>query len=528
MPSAINKYAYYVHYFAANFERQQKLPSETALSNYAIQRVRSLSGNLKSGISKEVKQEYANTISALYGRGITDTQLTNIDVQKAQAALEGILLEQIKEFTTADKIQWKTGRVLNGQPQGDLIKQGAGIKQTQYLTEQQLENLQILIDDLQHQVMLLGEKAKQSKYQKLTDQLKQIQTMISNIKKQTDSKMRTLKGWNPGLFGAKTNSILRYNLGKENRQLLNDLNKQLKECEIKNIVIQRAQGTLGEDIAALAADVVSGVGLSKLYETINQAVVGSNATRLEFNIKGMPANVYAKTFLGKTAFTKNDILYSTNVSQGKVDAIINLPITKTRTGFKKVNVSMKSVDLAKDIHLVSGTNLWYLIQDEGVAHFLRPYLNIIADHRLNRNIGIYPSNRQREISAIENINALKNDAFLATQILTAYKALSGNTFGRSAAQLFVVNDVSSQQVYVLEINDIIRAILKNVELNKSAINDYFSFEGLDDLTLTNDWQEEGLHVRMANLIRDAHAKKLFVSLKNQAFKGKFAKEAIIS
>jgi hypothetical protein len=37
--------------------------------------------------------------------------------------------------------------------------------------------------------------------------------------------------------------------------------------------------------------------------------------------------------------------------------------------------------------------------------------------------------------------------------------LSGNTYGRTAAQLFVVNDVAGQKTYVLEINDIIKAIL---------------------------------------------------------------------
>ena len=64
----------------------------------------------------------------------------------------------------------------------------------------------------------------------------------------------------------------------------------------------------------------------------------------------------------------------------------------------------------------------------------------------------------REWSAIKQVDALRQDAILATKVITAYKALSGNTYGRLAAQLFVVNDVSRQKTYVLEINDIIKPI----------------------------------------------------------------------
>ena len=188
---------------------------------------------------------------------------------------------------------------------------------------------------------------------------------------------------------------------------------------------------------------------------------------------------------------------------------------------------MKSLDLGRNIHLVSGTNLWYLIQDEGVKTFLRPYLNIIADHALARDAEIAPININQENSAIRKIASLKQDALLATKIITAYKALSGHTFGRLAAQLFIVNDVASQQVYVLEINDIVKAILKETQLSYSSIDRYFTFEGLDDLVLKNSWQKT-LDARMAGLIQDARSKKLFIAMQNTSLTGSLASKAIIA
>lgn len=528
--SAINKYAYYVHYFASNFVKQQSLPGSNALSTYAIQRTRSLAGTLKSGVSKQVKQEYANTIAALYGRQVTTANLTQQDITKAQNAIEQILMTQTTQFTSNDRIDWLTGRVLSGDPQGNTIQQGTqSMKQTQYLTEQQLYNLQQLINNLQTQVAQILSKNtnQQAQFANLETKLNQVQTMITQISRNVDNELRTLKGWNPGLFGADKDTSLRVNLGVKNRNLLNELNKAIKDCGLKNIVLTTAQGTLGEDVAAIAADVVSGLGLEHIDRTIKQSVVGSNWTNLEFNIRGMPADVYAQSLLAETKYQKGNVIYSKHGSQGKVDVIATLPTDSRITGFRKVNVSMKSLDLGRNIHLVSGTNLWYLIQDEGVKTFLRPYLNIIADHALARDAEIAPINISQENSAIRKIASLKQDALLATKIITAYKALSGHTFGRLAAQLFIVNDVASQQVYVLEINDIVKAILKETQLSYSSIDRYFTFEGLDDLVLKNSWQKT-LDARMAGLIQDARSKKLFIAMQNTSLTGSLASKAIIA
>lgn len=522
--SAINKYAYYVHYHASSFIRQQKLPTANALSNYAIQRVRNQAGILKSGISRAVKQEYANAISELYGRNLgKDAKLTSADIKTAQDTIENILLTQTKQFTTNDRIDWLTGRVLSGNPASSSLENAAMIQQTQFLSEEQLYNLQILIDDLQRQIITMDTNASKEKFEKLIRELAQVQKMIQQINAQQNKELRTLKGWNKGLFGAETDTSLRMNIGAKNRDLLNSLNQSIKACNLKNIILTTAQGTLGEDVAAVAADVVCGLGISHIHTTIKQGVIGNQWTNLEFNIKGMPAEVYAEALLRDVKYVKGNTAYSKQGSQGKVDVVVQLPAEKGQSGFKRVNVSMKSVDLSKDIHLVSGTNLWYLIQDENVREFLRPYLNIIANHLdALQNPDSPKGFAVLEMSAIKAVDSLRKDALLATKIITAYKALSGHTYGRMAAQLFVVNDVASKKTYVLEVNDIIRALLNEISMNQSAIDNFFTFDGINDLILNNTWQET-IHARMAGIILDARNRKLSIALRNNVIKNNLIK-----
>jgi hypothetical protein len=56
----------------------------------------------------------------------------------------------------------------------------------------------------------------------------------------------------------------------------------------------------------------------------------------------------------------------------------------------------------------------------------------------------------------------REDAHHALRILSAYKALTGATFKRQTAQLFVVNDSGNKQVYVLEMEDILNLICKAI------------------------------------------------------------------
>jgi hypothetical protein len=149
-----------------------------------------------------------------------------------------------------------------------------------------------------------------------------------------------------------------------------------------------------------------------------------------------------------------------------------LPID-SNLGLKTVPISVKNrafnAAIEKGIHLVSDTNVRYLMQDER-GDFLRRYFNVLADHDEQETIF---QRDMKELNAIAELDAYKNDAKLATQLLSAYKALSGATFGRTKAELFVVYDSSGYKCYVLDIGDLIKALLVRINKNPADIGRYF-------------------------------------------------------
>ena len=53
--SEINKYAYYVHYRAERYLKQQSLPKDGAFSNYAQQKIQTRANLLTSKLSRQTK-----------------------------------------------------------------------------------------------------------------------------------------------------------------------------------------------------------------------------------------------------------------------------------------------------------------------------------------------------------------------------------------------------------------------------------------------------------------------------------------
>ena len=89
-----------------------------------------------------------------------------------------------------------------------------------------------------------------------------------------------------------------------------------------------------------------------------------------------------------------------------------------------------------------------------------------------------------------------------------YKAITGDTYGRNKASIFLVNDNSRPNgVRVYEMNDLISRASK-------SIDDYVVFRGLPkEESVQNRWAESGPEERIANFLSNMHQKKIFVSVK---------------
>lgn len=194
--------------------------------------------------------------------------------------------------------------------------------------------------------------------------------------------------------------------------------------------------------------------------------------------------------------------------------MITLPPIENSLKLNAVPASVKNIDLSKDfgISLVSGTNLLYLLSNENPRYLRRVY-NILADHSGSIIGERGPAN---ELGARASLHALRKEAWLSIKYLSAYKALSGDTFRRQAASLFIVNDSSGKHTYVLEISDIMNLIYRSVWKDLSAIEDIFHFEVSSMVPLVNTWSST-VEDRMARVIDDIHGRKISVAFKNSAF-----------
>lgn len=534
--SAISKYAYYVHYLASKFIKQQKLPQDLAFTNYAQTKVQNRAKRLQTNVSVEDKKHYATFLSALYGRNDSPdssqstAQYTSADLTNLYDAVTQWVTNSVdpKYNLIFDRY---SGQVFNDTTMGSpmqVLTTAGDIPTHRYLTLNQLKELQSYLNRIETELKKII-----STGAAVPIELINLETNIVNVLTKVAT---TLKGWasNPDLKTLKELAGTRKLFGKESSNekrfdaqdwSLGKLNEQIKACKKIVTVNTIAQGKAGEGLAAVAGELACGLGLQQINSHIqaglSKQVIGSQPTTIQYNVAGMPTSMqkYINVLAGDEVYSINKYIKAKKTgSQQKIDIIINLPDTNSVKGIKPVRGSVKSIDLRHNIGIVSGTNLWYLIQDENVKSYLRPVLNVMADHLdylKHPNIARTVDGVQEAI-AVSQVAALRQDAFNSFRIIAAYKALSGDTFGRSAAQLFIINDVHSAQIYVLEINDIIQAICNNLTENQTAINRYFYFAAdianLKNMILDNSWQKT-IDQRMAGVINSAHQKKVTVSLK---------------
>ena len=543
--SAISDYGYYVHYYASNFVKKTSVPGGNALSNYAIQKTKARIIGIKSGVSQGIKQKYANTISNLYGRNLNeDASLSSSDRNKMHQILENWMDEELHLEKNARIIDRESGRIVQGNASlTDTLKtqmkkeqSGGAIGATRFVSIPQINNIKNIINELQRDIVIATQtnRISQSELKDIENDIQTILTNLNKIESEQKNKMKTLSQY-LGKFAENipgANTVLRYDLGQANSQLLKKINIVLKYLHMQYGVMTTAQGMYAEGIAAMAAEMCAGLAIDHINkDLLNQLVVGKNKPYIQWLHKGIPSDVYAKILMQDSIERNGYVTVSKKASQQKIDVEATLPTDESMKGFKKVNISVKSYDLSRDLGMVSGTPLFYLLHNEDHKIFLRPYLNIMANRQESlERIKRRKNHGREDVAAVALLSGLRENALLATKILVAYKAITGDTFGRNAAQLLVVNDVATKKTYVLEIADIIRAMLSDVVKNPYSINNYFSFDGADtigDLLLKNEWQKDGYDARMVKLLQDLHAKKMTVHLRNTVITGDLMRKSQI-
>ena len=155
--SAIGEYAYYVHYHASNFAKQQRLPSENYLSNYVVSNAQQETRNYRSKISLNQKKDFANLISSLMGRQPPSADFTESQLQQLR---NGIVTSLGNGFNSNDIVDWATGRVFGARKVSESSKKYTGAKH--YLTESQIKALIKQADEINANIRHNEQKIKAS------------------------------------------------------------------------------------------------------------------------------------------------------------------------------------------------------------------------------------------------------------------------------------------------------------------------------------------------------------------------------
>lgn len=266
---------------------------------------------------------------------------------------------------------------------------------------------------------------------------------------------------------------------REKRKYINELIKEYAAYPAVNL----QKGTFFENLIAYAPYVAQ----SRAEEAIGQ-VIGDVVEDVSFN-----SSNFASQFL--TEQITSEVLEKTTVSQGKIDVMI-------QWNGKDIGISAKNVNMNNFhyIHVLSGSSLLYMLQDIN-ADFVNHFLNLYAQHGKNRDGS---SSAPYDLQ----LNARKSAILQEVKLILLYKAMTGDTNGRSSANLFVVNDAATGKVRVIDMYTLLENVSKEniqgIQFNGKTFNEKIKF--------ANVWNQSSPQQRISGLLLDVHAQKVTASL----------------
>lgn len=291
-----------------------------------------------------------------------------------------------------------------------------------------------------------------------------------------------------------------YNLSLNNSNIRTG--KKFKITEMENIISQinrivattagvanLRKGDLFEYLIAFAPFVGGKKVVDNLREYIQSAVVGTTGkSKVTFEPSRFIQGVDFKKILGSTyTYNPNNQLYETVKGvQDKVDV-------KIEWRGQPFNISAKNINLSKgfNISLVSGASLLSMLSMME-TDFVNHYLNIISKHEDKR---------------IEN--SLVNAAHNAIKPALLLQALEGYR-PTDKAELFIINDNSSNEVGKVKVFDILLLAEKAINNNLYDVE----ANGVDITNISfNNYKEATYTQRITKLLASVHAQKIHVSLK---------------
>lgn len=284
----------------------------------------------------------------------------------------------------------------------------------------------------------------------------------------------------------------------DNMNLINDINRVLAYQSFPRPL---AIGDIGEIFLAAASakanDKAEKVG-DQLINEIKKSIVGglgSKATIQGDKFDDKYVDLSKILVPGWQHIDENNSWQLSTESQDKVDVYFDWHGQTLAISAKNYNLT----DYSREIHILSGSNLLYLIANED-DQFVNHWLNLIST-----------SNRETD----SNNSALLQAAHEAMKITILIKGLTGQDLGRnSTADTFVLNDRHSRHVYIFTMRQLAdRAISRLNNINFGG----YPNNGLRHEYVGDNPSQELAMTRITNLLKSVYNCKISIALQQEIF-----------
>lgn len=479
----------YIHYSVKNynkygFNKAEDGPSVPAVDAYAAQQ--------QSIKSRMVETEIVNK------EGIEDALsfiFSTHDSGSQGAEIQAKIQEKLSEIfgETLGRIDWSTGNIrqqLNSAKQGTIAKIQQDANQANMELSTILKRVQALmqirngIKNKEDWTVLNG---------KINDILHNLSDIIRQGNRGVVGQLRQVIDEGISYENVSLNnqmlSLVSESSGEATRSLVAQVNAVLKDyASVPAINLQK--GNLFElALAAVpaVARIRAGESVESAMKDFESAVVGGSRTKVKIDLSQFTENLnYSDLqFKGYATSATYKTIISYGASQDKIDVNLQWDSSVLPVSAKNVNLSSKS-----GVHVVSGTSLLYLLQDEN-HDFVNHYLNAVAIH----NDSGTPNGLQ--------------EAHELAKITVLYKAISGDTLGREKATVFIVNDNRTGKVRIFDIRNLVLKAMENIDTYTIITS---NGSDMNNIQLPNDWHDSYAD-RITALIASVHRQKISAILK---------------
>lgn len=452
----------YIHYTSKGY-LEHGTTKRGAFQGWVSQRpliLEKLKQNKESSLNSEEQRELEDILT-----GLLKNEQGNPNITKVQAEVQEKMEEIFGE--ALQSIDFETGDVKAKKS----INSSVGIARN----ATNIEDLISRVDRLESIIIKNTEKLEIPKG--MSTQVKQLKSYYNNLAKEL-KKVKQANGQDAAtaLLAERTKDL------REKKKLLNELISEY--AAYPAVALQK--GTFFEHLIAQAPKVAKNEAMNEIGK-----VIGDVTENVSFD-----KEAFASQFLTQQV---DEVLSKTSVSQGKIDVSLEWKD-------KNLGISAKNYNLDRYyVHVLSGSSLLYMLQDLD-SDFVNHFLNLYAAHGKLEGQKVGADNAR--------LATMKSGILPEIKLILLYKGLTGDTNGRSAANLFIINNSSKGKVKVLDMYKIISKagaqMIKGIKLNDKTLDEKIKFK--------NDWEEGSPQQRISKLLLDVHARKVSVAIGTEFLK----------